>query len=862
MAKGPGARSFARALLIAALLSAAPLHVSAQIPPASDSEIDKKVDSILSKMTTEEKIDLLGGVNSFDVRAIPRLGLPLVSTADGPLGVRNDGPATVMAGGISLAATWNNKLAQEVGQQIGRDARSKGKYFLLGPGVNVYRSPLNGRNFEYFGEDPFLAAVIAVGYIQGVQSEGVSATIKHFVGNNSEFGRTTTDSAIDERTLREIYLPVFEAAVKHAHVGAIMDSYNLTNGVHMTENGYLNNEVVKREWGFRGIIMSDWGATHDTQAAFNGGLDLEMPSGKFLNRETLLPLLQQEKISMATLDDKVRRILRTEIAFGGLEHPQRDLTIPRYNQEGREVALQAAREGMVLLKNDGDLLPLSQSKVRTIAVIGCDAYPAVPDGGGSAQASAFHAISFMEGLSDYLGAAGKVTYARGLPSLGIVANRTNFSTEEAGGKPGLRVEVFDNDYLSGAPSSTRVDQHILTGSALDVDAFSSGELDLASIYHSQPASTRWTGYYTAEKTGTHDFFVQQGGFGDGGFRLYVDGQSVRDRWNYDFALVDELSLPLSAGTHKIVLESRIKAGFFGPRLRMGIMPQGSWVSEDAKQLAQNADVVVVAVGFNPESEAEGWDRTFALPPGQDELIQQLAAANKRTIVVITSGGAVDMRPWIEQLPGVIEAWYPGQEGGRALAEILFGKTNPSGHLPVTFERRREDNPSHDNYYPEKGTNRIVYKEGVFVGYRGFEQNHTQPLFPFGFGLSYTTFKYANLAVNPVQGRTSSADYQATFDITNTGKLAGAAVAQVYVADSHAVVARPPNELKGFAKVYLTPGETRRVSVPLDARSFSYYDVDSKAWRAHAGKYEVLVGASSRDISLKGEVILAKDVLSQ
>ncbi len=261
--------SFVRALLIGALLAEPLSHVTAQISPVSDSEIDKQADSILSKMATEEKIDLLGGVNSFDVRAIPRLGLLSLGTADGPLGVRNDGPATVMAGGISLAATWNNKLAQEVGRQIGRDARSKGKYLLLGPGVNIYRSPLNGRNFEYFGEDPFLASVIAVGYIEGVQSEGVSATIKHFLGNNSEFGRTTTDSVIDERTLREIYLPVFEAAVKEAHVGSIVDSYNLTNGLHMTENAHLNNEVAKGEWGFRGIIMSDWGATHDTLAAFN-----------------------------------------------------------------------------------------------------------------------------------------------------------------------------------------------------------------------------------------------------------------------------------------------------------------------------------------------------------------------------------------------------------------------------------------------------------------------------------------------------------------------------------------------------------------------------------------------------------------
>jgi beta-glucosidase len=256
----------------------------------------------------------------------------MLGAADGPYGVRNDGPATVMAGGIALAATWNPELAQQVGKQIGRDARAKGKFFLLGPGVNIYRSPLNGRNFEYFGEDPFLASRIAVGYIKGMQGEGVSATIKHFLGNNSEYARNTTDSIIDERTLREIYLPTFEAAVKEAHIGAIMDSYNLTNGEYMTQNGYFNNQVVKKEWGFTGIVMSDWGATHDSLAAFNGGLDLEMPAGDFFNRDTLLPALRQGKITTAVLDDKVRRILRVEVELGGLDRDPRDLSISRYNQ--------------------------------------------------------------------------------------------------------------------------------------------------------------------------------------------------------------------------------------------------------------------------------------------------------------------------------------------------------------------------------------------------------------------------------------------------------------------------------------------------------------------------------------------------
>src|SRR6201992_298100 len=345
--------------------------------PPSQADIERRVESSLSKRTPEERIDMLGGVDGFFVRDVPRLGLPRLKMADGPLGVRNYGPATARAGGVSLAATWNPQLAERVGTEIGRDARAKGVHFLLGPGVNIYRSPTNGRNFEYFGEDPFLAARTAVGYIRGVQSQGVSATVKHYLGNNSEYDRHNTDSIIDERTMHEIYMPTFEAAVREAHVGAIMDSYNLVNGEHASQNHHTLTDVAKQEWGFDGTMMSDWFATYDGVAAVNGGQDLEMPGGFHMNRQTLLPALQQGKVSQATIDDHVRRILRTAIRFGWLDRDQTDPSIPRCNQQGRQVALQAAREGMVLLKNDGNLLPLNKAKTKSILVVGPDAYPAV-----------------------------------------------------------------------------------------------------------------------------------------------------------------------------------------------------------------------------------------------------------------------------------------------------------------------------------------------------------------------------------------------------------------------------------------------------------------------------------------------------
>jgi beta-glucosidase len=821
----------------------------AQAPSPSTSELEQKVDAVVGKMTLEQKIDMLGGVNTFDVRGYPELGLPALHTADGPVGVRNDGPATAMAGGISLASSWDPALATRIGEQLGRDARAKGKHFLLGPGVNIYRSPLNGRNFEYFGEDTFLGSRIAVGYIEGLQSQGVSATVKHFMGNNSEFDRHGSDSIIDERTMREIYLPIFEAAVKEAHVGAVMDSYNLTNGQHMTQNGPLNIGVLKKDWGFQGILMSDWDATYDAVGAINGGLDLEMPSGKFLNREKLLPAVKSGKVSEDRINDAVRRIIRTELEFHWPDRDQRDLSIPRFNQEGSEVALQAAREGMVLLKNEGNLLPLAKDKIKTIAIIGPDAYPAVPVGGGSAQVKPFTTVSFLRGLSDSLAGHALVTSDQGIMSPGRAAIATNFQTAAQNGAEGLTEEDFKNENLSGTPERRRLVKHVSLGEPFELGLLKLDEIDPSGLQNKQGSAERWTGYYVPKDSGTFDVFAQQGGFSPSGFRMYVDGKLLFDNWENQKFILAQTSISLDAKPHKIIFEHHTGPGFGPPFVRMGIIPEGTWVDDSAEELAAKADVVVLAVGFNPQSETEGWDRTFELPPGQNELIEKVAAKNKNTIVVITSGGGVDMSPWIDKVAGVIEAWYPGQEGGKALTEILFGDVNPSGHLAATFERRWLDNPTYNNYYPAKGTNRVVYKEGVFVGYRGYEHNGTKALFPFGYGLSYTTFKYANLKAD---------EHGVSFDVTNTGARTGDAVAELYIAPPKSNN-RPPKELKGFSRVKLQPGEAKTVSVPLNTRSFAYYDVDGKQWRAEKGTYEVLVGSSSEQIELKGKIDLAQDL---
>jgi beta-glucosidase len=445
-----------------------------------------------------------------------------------------------------------------------------------------------------------------------------------------------------------------------------------------------------------------------------------------------------------------------------------------------------------------------------------------------------------------------------------MAATTVFTVAPNGGQQGVTVESFEKADLSGAATGTRVEPAMSMGRPLDLlSLFNPDEPpDLAALMGpSAVLSMRRTGYSTPRVAATYDVFVQQAGFGGSGARLYVDDKMVLDSWDSANAMVGEASIPLDATAHKVVLEYRVRpGGIGGPFVRVGIAPQGAWVDANAVQLAAKADAVIVAVGFDPSTESEGWDRTFALPPGQEALIKAVAAANPRTIVVVNSGGAVNMSGWMEHVPALLQAWYPGEFGGTALAEIVFGAVNPSGHLPATFERRWEDNPVHDSYYPVPGTLQVPYTEGVFVGYRGYEKNGVAPLFPFGYGLSYTTFAYANIAVAADTGNASAEPrFTVSFDVTNTGARAGAAVAQVYVSDGHASVARPAKELKGFAKVMLQPSETRRLTVPLDLRSLAYYDVASRRWRADAGVFTVRVGSSSADLPISAPLRLARTV---
>lgn len=811
--------------------------------PVPDSPaIEKRVDAMISKLTLQQKLELIGGEEDMFIRAEPAAGFPRLKMSDGPMGVRTWGPDTAYAGGIALAATWDKDLAREMGVSIGDDARARGVNFLLAPGVDIYRAPMNGRNFEYFGEDPYLAAQTAIAYIEGVQSQGVVATVKHFAANDEEWDRHNVSSDLDERTLREIDLPAFEAAVKVAHVGAVMDSYNLLNGVHATQNHHLNVDILRNEWRFNGILMSDWDATYSAVGAANNGLDLEMPSGKFMNPQNLLPAIKSGQVSEAAINDKVRRIFRTAIRFGFLGRDQADPDIPADSPMGREVSLREALESITLLKNEGNVLPLDANHVHTIAVFGPDAWPAVTGGGGSSQVTPFDASSIMTGLSDYLGKRVKVLYVRGLPTLDDMFTGTEFVDQSA--KPGARgdhkavkVEIFDNPNFSGTPQVVYAPR---------IASFKSEEWTPAA---KQRKSIRVTAEYLPKKTGS--YIVLAGAGGSDAYTVLIDGKKVLEQPHREGQAPQFADVSMRAGQPvKIEVDYLPDAGY--PRIGLGIRADDDLVSPEVAKIASMADAAVVAVGFDPSTESEGFDRSYSLPWGQDELIQAVSAANKKTIVTLTAGGGVDTQRWLDDVPVFLHNWYPGEEGGKAIAEILFGKHSPEGRLPFSFAKSWEQNPAHDNYYaapvPEGQTPHIKYSEGVFIGYRYYTSRHIEPLYPFGFGLSYTSFSFSNLSVSP-QTASPNGPITVSFDVTNTGEREGADVAELYVGDPSAKVDRPVKELKGYEKVRLDPGKMQHVTMSLDRRSLAYWDDASNGWKVDPGKFVVYVGGSAENTPL-------------
>jgi beta-glucosidase len=558
-----------------------------------------------------------------------------------------------------------------------------------------------------------------------------------------------------------------------------------------------------------------------------------MPSGAFMNRKTL-----QGKVAAATIDEKVERILRTLMTFGFFDRPQRDRGAGRLNQDGRRVALEGARAAMVLLKNEG-LLPLDRARMKRIAVIGPRAQSPIPEGGGSAHVQAIVPGSFLDGIARAAGPTATISYAAGTANPTLTAHLT---TTAGGDRSGVTGEYFDNPTLAGKPSLTRIDPRVHFEWSERSSYRPGGPITRFSV--------RWTGYYQPRSSGEYTFHLA----GGEPFRLFLDEELVIDEWQGREPARWRMMRLQGGKSYRVRIEHSVRSGT--RTIRFAIAPGGNTALEEAVEVAAKADAVVLCVGFDADDEGEGSDRSFVLPEGQSELIRAITAANRKVAVVLTGGGNVDMSSWLEGTPALLHAFYPGQEGGVALGEILFGDVNPSGKLPVSFERRWRDNATADSYYDADGDGHVAYREGVFLGYRHLEHQGIEPQFAFGHGLSYTTFRYSHLTVSPAA---VAGDQQVTvsFDVTNSGKRSGAEVAQVYVGDRHARVPRPVKELKGFARTSLAPGRTGRLTVVLDRRAFSYYDAGEKRWRADPGDFEILVGGASDRIALTGKVSLGR-----
>jgi beta-glucosidase len=836
------------ALLLACLAPIMPSQIRAQAPAPDSPAIEAKAKAMLAKLSLEQKIELLGGVENMYTRPMPVIDLPRFKMSDASVGVRTWGPTTSYAGGVALAATWDPAFARQLGVSLGKDSRARSVNFLLGPGVNIARAPVGGRNFEYLSEDPYLNSVLAVPFIEGVQSQGVIATVKHYALNNQEFNRHNSSSDVDERTMREIYLPAFEAAVIKGKVDSVMNSYNEINGIHATQHDELNNKILKGEWGFNGVLMSDWDATYNAVGAANYGLDLEMPSPKYLNAKNLVPAVKSGQVKESVIDDKILRLLRTELRYGFTARPQWDSSYSTYSLAGRAVALQGALESITLLKNEGKVLPLDPAKIKTIAIIGPDAWPAVA-GGGSSEPTPFAGVSTVAGIAEMLGPDVRVLYNRGVPDVADVFRTTRWDG-------GVKAQVFASRDFTGAS---------VDGTRRNLADWRPNDW---APTDPTPRSIRYTASFKADKAGK--YLLLAGASGADGFKVFVDGKQLLVQVRAEGSVPGAVSIDLTAG-QSVNVRADYLPGAAGTRMGLGLVYEPELVSADAVKYAAAADVVVVAVGFNAPSEGEGHDRTFALPYGQDALIEAMAAVNPHTIVTLTSGGAVDTRRWLDKVPVFLHTWYPGQEGGTAVARVLFGKQNPEGKLPVSFDLDWDLNPARQYYYPVAGADKtlhtigqdgkpldytiehIAYGDKLMVGYRYWTTTGKHPLYPFGYGLSYTTFSFANLKAPETAA--SGSDISVSFDVTNTGNVAGADVAQLYVSDPTAKVQRPERELKGFEKVRLAPGETKRVTLNLDARAFSYWSDATHKWTIDPGKFVILVGDSSESTPLHADITL-------
>ena len=822
------------------------------------------VETLLDRLTLEEKAALCSGASMWLTTAIPRLGIPALKLSDGPIGVRGGNltgglPSACFPNASALGATWSPDQVEEMGVALGEEAKTKGVHVVLGPTVNLHRSPLGGRHFEAYSEDPLLTSRLCVAFVRGVQSQGVGTSVKHYVANDSEFERMSISSELDERTLREVYLRPFEAAVAEVGPWTIMAAYNQVNGSFCTAHRELLVEILEEEWGFDGVVVSDWFAIKDTVAAANGGLDLEMPGPARFFGEALVVAVKDGRVSEDEIDRKVRRLLRlierTGAAPGGVEAPEQAVDRP----EHRALARRLATESAVLLRNEAGLLPLRRDGLARLAVVGPNAAETSALGGGSARVVPHYGTHALDAIRAAAGEV-EVVFEPGCSSHRTVPalDTSRLSTPE--GDEGFELAFFDSLDLSGEPVQVRTTR----------DAEQTWLGEIAPGLDPLRFSARLRGRFTPGAGGMQTFALSCAGKA----RLRVDGEEVLDQWAFQErgeswfgagSAERTVDLPLTEGRAvELVVEfssegvrSFAGASITGVKLgHMRAVPDDA--IERAVAAAREADAAVVIVGLNADWESEGGDKTdMRLPGRQEELIERVAAANPSTIVVVNAGAPLELA-WAESVPALLWAWYGGQEAGRAIADLLFGEASPGGRLPTTFPERLEDCAAHSGdllRYPGRN-GRVVYGEGVFVGHRHFDRAGLEPRFPFGFGLSYTSFAYGDAELEGVPG---SDDFALRVEVRNTGGVAASEVVQVYMHDLEASILRPEQELAAFAKVLLAAGERRTVRLPIPRRALCFWSVERHAWLAEAGAFELRVGRSSRDHHARLSFELSSDI---
>ncbi|KNX49905.2 beta-glucosidase [Cryptococcus deuterogattii R265] len=822
-------------------------------------------EAVLKELSSEEKIALLSGDDMWHTVAVPRLGVPRVRCSDGPNGVRgtawtNGATASCFPSSTGLAASMDVDLARRIGEALGEECRARGVHCLLGPTTNCQRHPCAGRGFESFSEDPHLCGHMALSWIEGVQSKKVMTTPKHFLGNEQEYLRRSNNSVIDERTMHEIYLEPFRIQCK-ARPAVFMTSYNRVNGLHAAEHPFLLRKILRGDFEFQGMIMSDWSGTYSSSEAAKASLDLEMPGPTLMRGPSLERDIISGKLVPADIDECALRVLHyvQEAQQSGIDFEKIEETIDTHDV--RALLREAADSAVVLLKNDKDVLPISSLNGKKIAVIGPNAKTAAYAGGGSANLAPTYLVTPLEAITTYAHKVGaKVGYTIGSDNSRWTPLLTPFIHHPTMGKdagPGVQCDFYIQDPWENkvkpifSKYNNSAFSYFIDGIPKEVPV--RGYVSLKTIF-------------TPDESGIWEFGLGVAGQAD----LFIDGKKIIDNSTDQ----KEGLLFFNTGAEERTGELNVEAGklydlevrfsnfkqlnamspYTGRRggIRIGGRKKRDFQAEIEKavKLAAESDVVILCIGTNSEWESEAYDRDdMKLPPGTDELVRAVLSSKPETIVVNQSGMPVEF-PWLDDASTIVQAFFGGNECGTAIADVVFGVVNPSGKLPITWPRVLQDYPSHEGFGHPIDT---IYSEGLGVGYRYFDRgDHPKSAFPFGHGLSYTSFTLSELCVKPeIFGA------KATFTLTNVGEIDGAEVAQVYIHDLAPTVERPEHELAGFMKVYLRPGESKVVSVNLDHKAFSFYSVHEKCWIGRKGDYEIRIGTSSTLIHLSKPVRIAK-----